>query len=111
MIHVGGYYTKTTNGVTTNKLGGTYGCFGVVSSNQVFKTEKEALKLTEKVWKEVDKKEPVEGVTNSNLEMNKLVEEVNSAKKAGSARNETSASDIKVTINKRDNVSTEFYCK
>jgi hypothetical protein len=106
MIHVGGYYV---NPAGEHRLGGTYGCFGVVAPEQIFHTKKEArlaLKAANKLLKDDSKPLIVEGhhVPNSNAEMDRFVDMVNKAKKRAKDRGEKNPKpnkDIRVKIIKR----------
>lgn len=108
MIHVGGYYEHPDGSYS---VGGTYGCFGVVEPDQIFKTEADALDFGEKILDNTSngggKVEPVEGITSSNSEQNKVVSDVNRAVQKGGKRGETNNQNIKVEIQKRGNVQAE----
>lgn len=90
MIHIGGYYTKRKG--TKYKIGGTYGCYGVIAKSMVFLTWKEANDIAKQAIKVIDDPKnvtPLSKGVSSNKEQNRLVNTVNSAiKKHGNSKTE-----------------------
>jgi|GEM_PF-2609402 len=90
MIHIGGYYTKAKG--SKHRIGGTYGCYGVISPKMVFSTWKEANAWEKKAIDVINDKNsltPLDKGTPSNREQNRLVNTINSAiKKYGNNKTE-----------------------
>lgn len=109
MIHIGGYYERNDGSFS---IGGTYGCFGVVGSDQIFKNEKDAVNFGNEILNNTDALgviAPFNDIKPSNNEQNKVVDNVNKAIQKANSRKERNSESIKVEIKKRDNVQTECY--
>jgi RHS repeat-associated protein len=93
-IHVGGVYEKIDGDIS---LGGTYGCFGVVAPEQVYKTEAEAKAKSDIAVKANDKPNNLNKVnvpSTSNSEMKKFSDTANKLRKKGEK--------IEIKIEKRE---------
>lgn len=104
MIHIGGYFTKGAD----NKIAGYYGCFGVVDPTQISPTIAAAeAKTAEALTVMYDPTTIPVGIAPSNREQNKVVNTVQKAVALAKKRNESNASNMKVTIKKRSGLVRE----
>ena len=99
MIHIGGVYTNYDGNTT---LAGYYGCYGVIDASQVFSTLAGANKKLDEVKKSYAAGTVPTGFTTSNVALKRVMGLVQTAFANANKRNEKSARDIKVTIQKRD---------
>ena len=106
-IHVGGIYEDKKG---TTKVGGTYGCFGVVDKSQVYKNKKKLkalLKISRIILRFPKKWDLKKKIKTSNDEMNDVNKSVNDAIENAKKRGESDAGDTKVTIKSRENYEEE----
>jgi RHS repeat-associated protein len=105
MIHIGGYYTSKGG---KYKVGGTYGCYGIVDPTQVFTTWKEANELAKEANNVINDNSGSTQLSNKNIktsnkEQNRLVNAVNTAKALAKKRKEKNANKTEVTIKTNPN--------
>ena len=107
MIHIGGYFTKGTK----HKIGGTYGCYGVVNPKMKFNNSNDPklLNLLKEAKKVIDDRPhyltPLKGGLTSNAEQDRLVNIIQEIQ----AKYKLKPLDIYVNIKKKPKRRKSFF--